>query len=99
MIALLIEDFKKRILGKSLAYNQVFSRESIYTHQVLEDLAKFCRAHDSTFHTDARVHATLEGRREVWLRIQEYLSLDIEEIYELHRVKEIIREKTVAIQK
>lgn len=35
----------------------------------------------------------LEGRREVWLRIQEYLQLDSEEIYSLHKIKEIQPEK------
>lgn len=38
---------------------------------VLTDLASFCRAHDTTFHTDERTHAMLEGRREVFLRIQQ----------------------------
>lgn len=50
---------------------------------VLRDLAKFCRASESTFHPDARISAVLEGRREVWLRIQEYLQLTDEELYEL----------------
>ena len=43
--------------------------------RVLADLARFCRANESTFHPDPRVHAVLEGRREVWLRIQKYLRL------------------------
>lgn len=41
----------------------------------LIDLAEFCRANESCFHQDPRVHAALEGRREVWLRIQEHLHL------------------------
>lgn len=48
--------------------------------QVLADLAKFCRAEQSCFHEDPRIHAMLEGRREVWLRIQEHLKLDAEEL-------------------
>lgn len=44
--------------------------------EVLEDLAKFCRATESTFHPDARAHAVAEGRREVWLRICSHLHLD-----------------------
>lgn len=48
--------------------------------EVLEDLAKFCRAFEPTFHEDARLHALLEGRREVWLRIQEWLDLTPEEL-------------------
>lgn len=42
---------------------------------VKEDLAKFCRANESCFHPDARVHAVMEGRREVWLRIKQYLDM------------------------
>lgn len=41
----------------------------------LIDLAEFCRANESCFHTDPRAHAALEGRREVWLRIQEHIHL------------------------
>ncbi|MBM4071984.1 MAG: hypothetical protein FJ271_24120 [Planctomycetes bacterium] len=48
--------------------------------RVLADLAKFCRAGESTFHPDARVHAVLEGRREVWLRIQKYLRLSAADV-------------------
>ena len=78
--------------GRVFAYNRVFDRDNQFTHKVLADLAKFCRAHDSTFHPDARVHAALEGRREVWLRIQEYIGLSAEEILNLHRVRDT-REK------
>ena len=45
---------------------------------VLADLARFCRADQTTFHPDPCVHALMEGRREVWLRIKEYLDLDLE---------------------
>ena len=51
---------------------------------VLKDLARFCRAHESTFHTDARAHAVAEGRREVWLRIQNHLQLTDGELWELY---------------
>jgi hypothetical protein len=54
---------------------------------VLEDLAKFCRAHETTFNPDSRLNAVLEGRREVWLRIQNYLELSLDEIYDLHNVR------------
>lgn len=47
---------------------------------VLDDLAEFCRANETTFHADPRVHAALEGRREVWLRIQQHLNLTGEQL-------------------
>lgn len=52
--------------------------------EVLADLAKFCRANETTFNPDPRVHAVLEGRREVWLRIASHLNLSDDELYELY---------------
>ena len=73
---------------RRLAYHHVFNKDNRYTREVLVDLAKFCRAHTSTFNEDPRVQSNLDGRREVWLRIQENLELSIEEIYALHGVKD-----------
>jgi hypothetical protein len=50
---------------------------------VLADLAAFCRARTSTFDADPRVHAALEGRREVWLRIMEYTQLSEDDLWKL----------------
>lgn len=88
MIRDTIQAFKASLQGKVVAYNRVFDRKSPFTQQVLKDLANFCRAHDSTFHQDPRVHAVLEGRREVWLKIERMLNLSPDELYELHKVKE-----------
>jgi hypothetical protein len=52
--------------------------------EVLIDLATFCRANESTFHEDARKAAMLDGRREVWLRIQNHLHLTAEELMALY---------------
>lgn len=61
--------------------------------KVLEDLAKFCRAHETTFHTDARVHAALEGRREVFLRIQQHLNLDDPSLWRLFGANPVVSPK------
>lgn len=53
--------------------------------EVLRDLARFCRANKSTFHSDPRAHAVMEGRREVWLRIQQHLNLSDAELWELYQ--------------
>lgn len=90
MIKERIDVFVRKLHHKAFAYNRVFDRKSPYTETVLKDLARFCRAHESTFKPDPRAHAVLEGRREVWLKIQEYLQMTVEEIYDLHKVKEII---------
>ena len=47
---------------------------------VLEDLNRFCRAEEPCWSEDQRHHARLEGRREVWLRIQAELKLPVEEL-------------------
>ena len=54
--------------------------------EVLRDLARFCRAHQSTFAADSRAHAVAEGRREVWLRIQHQLRLSDDDIWVLYGV-------------
>jgi hypothetical protein len=51
---------------------------------VLEDLLPFCRATESCYHDDPRLHAVLEGRREVWLRIQNYMGLTPEQLMVLY---------------
>lgn len=79
-----------QLKDRRLAYANVFGKkDDIATDIVIKDLAKFCRAHESTFHKDPRMHAVLEGRREVWLRIQEYLQLTIEQIYQTHKIAEL----------
>ena len=87
MLAATTEAFKKYFRRRQLAYRHVFNHENQFTHIVLEDLAKFCRAHASTFHKDPNVSKVLEGRREVFLRIAENLNLSTEQIYDLHIAK------------
>lgn len=55
---------------------------------MLADLAKFCRANETTFDADPRIHALLEGRREVFLRIINFLSIDSETVRSLVKVKD-----------
>ena len=55
-----------------------------FGQEVLQDLAKFCRAHETTFHVDARAHAVAEGRREVWLRLQRHLQLTDDQLWQLY---------------
>lgn len=68
--------FRKR--NYQLAFGQPAGQE------VLIDLAKFCRADQSCFDPDPRVHAALEGRREVWLRIQQHLNLTPQQLTALY---------------
>jgi len=52
--------------------------------RVLKDLAKFCRALESTFNPDPHIAAKLDGRREVFLRIQSHLQLTDDELWSLY---------------
>jgi hypothetical protein len=73
------------------AYEHILSRKRNYQftfvpapgQAVLMDLADFCRANDTTFAATDRDSARLEGRREVWLRIQRHLNLNPEHLYTL----------------
>jgi hypothetical protein len=50
----------------------------------LIDLARFCYAHEPVWHSDPNVRIALEGRREVWLRIQKNLQLTDQQIWDLY---------------
>ena len=59
----------RQFLGqRRTAYVKTFLNP--YGDEVLRDLARFCRA-----------HAVAEGRREVWLRIQQHLQLSDDELW------------------
>lgn len=60
---------------------------------VLIDLAKFCRANETCFHEDPRLHAALEGRREVWLRIQQHLHLSSDQLATLYSGRQVFIEQ------
>jgi hypothetical protein len=78
-----IERAKSYLLTRQQAYRQVFDHESVFVKRVMKDLASFCRAGESSFHPDPRVHAVLEGRREVYLRIEQQLKLTPDELWRL----------------
>lgn len=77
-----LQAFYRFLSGRRTAYQRVFG--SVYAEEVLKDLARFCRANETTVHENERMSAVLEGRREVWLRIQEHLHLSPDEIFELY---------------
>lgn len=60
------------------AYQVAFSGAS--GQAVLADLRRFCRADEPCWSEDQRHHARLEGRREVWLRIDNQMKLPVEEL-------------------
>jgi len=74
----LAEQVKNFLVTRGQAYRQTF--KGIYAERVLIDLARFCRANESTFAPDPRAEGILQGRREVWLRVSKHLNLSEDEL-------------------
>lgn len=87
MRKVLQSEIRKETENLVMAYNRVFEKNSPFVQDVLADLAKFCRANESTFHADPRIHAVLEGRRETFLRIQRFVTMNAEDILNLQTIK------------
>lgn len=72
----------KKLLARRAAYAKTFNSPS--GQDVLADLRRFCRATTPTADVNnPNVTYLLEGRREVWLRIQSLLQLTEDDIYNL----------------
>jgi hypothetical protein len=71
-------DIKQFLTTRKRNYQSTFAGPG--GDAVLADLARFCRADQTTFDTDPRVAALLEGRREVWLRITKHMNLSPDEL-------------------
>lgn len=66
-------------------YQLTFNMKSIHAQRVLVDLAKFCRADETcVVPGDQRMTDVLEGRREVFLRIQQHLRLPPDQLYAMY---------------
>jgi hypothetical protein len=75
----MIDRIKDYLTTRAQAYRFVF--KGVHGERVLGDLARFCRAHDSTFNPDPRAEGILQGRRDVWLRISRHLNMTEEELW------------------
>ena len=79
------ESVKSALVKRQQDYQHTFRLENRAitdegVRAVLKDLQTFCRADSTCFHADPRVHAALEGRREVYLRIMDHLKLSTKEL-------------------
>lgn len=70
-------ELQEKLSARQRGYITLFTGE--FGKEILADLTAFCRGKESTFHPDQRVHAVLEGRREVYLRIMDHLELTAED--------------------
>ena len=78
----ILDTLKKMLMRRRWAYQTVFAGPQ--GELVLKDLARFCRAHSTTFHADQRVHALLEGRREVWERIARHRGMTADDLWRMY---------------
>lgn len=72
------QQVEQYLRNRARAYRAVFSTNACTEGDlefVMLDLAHFCRAFVTAYDSDARNHALLEGRREVFLRIFDHVSL------------------------
>ncbi len=70
------------------AFDKLRLRKRAYEgipHDVRVDLARFCRANETCFNADPRIHAVLEGRREVWLRMMQHWECSPAQLAEIYR--------------
>lgn len=70
-----VDKLEKDIKKRKAAYKAVF--DGAQAEIVLKDLARFCRAVDSSFDENPYKMAYIEGRREVYLRILTHIDQDI----------------------
>lgn len=80
----MIELAKQFVFRRQQDYRITFPKVAVSSTRVLADLAKFCRANETTYHPDPHIRGMLEGRREVFLRIQHQLKLSQEELWKLY---------------
>ena len=99
----------RRIVGEFLDLIRGAKRDYLFCfgspagRHVLADLAKFCRATQTCIVTpgggDVRIPIdkdrtlVLEGRREVWLHIQQYLNLTSEELHHIYNPYQVSEEE------
>ena len=78
---------KDFIRNKEWAFRQILGGDNGKLNEAakvaLADLRYFCNGTKSNFNTDALEMARMEGRREVFMRIMNYLNYDFSKIYEL----------------
>ena len=81
-----VREAEQLVTVRKAQYCRVFNGASKDVVAVLEDLAQFCRAHSSTYDPDPRLADRLDGRREVWLRLQQHLQLTDQQLWSLYKI-------------
>lgn len=83
----LLERLRVRKVNYQLAFGSPAGKE------VLKDLTRFCRAYETCWHPNARAQAMMEGRRQVFLRIEQHLNLSPSDLAAIYRVSVLEQEE------
>lgn len=70
----------KILKGKERAYRLSLGNES--GKEVIADLRSYCNGTRSNFNSDPLEMARMEGRREVFMRIVNFMKIDYEQYYD-----------------
>ena len=70
---------------RAKSYQSVFGESGAYGSAAMKDLASFCFAFETTADPQRDLSLIKQGRREVWLRIQQHLHLQPEELARLYQ--------------
>lgn len=80
------------LTGRARAYKRRLDPADRDADVILTDLMRFCHANEPLVvrgsPPDPLVTARLDGRREVWLRIQRHINLDDETLWRLYDGRE-----------
>jgi len=80
-----VRDALDHLRGMKSAYQQTYSTSQPAHLMVLDDMARFCRANEScAVPGDHDRTMLLLGRNEVWLRVNQYLHLNPEQLFALY---------------
>ena len=83
-------DGRELVQTRKTAYQLTFQKDQPANVEVMIDVARFCRANetcivrDKNGAIDTNATLVLEGRREVWNRIQQHLGLTPEQLFSLY---------------
>lgn len=72
------------LISRREAYTRLFAGSATADDAkiVADDLRTFCRGEDTAWADDARVHALLSGRQEVYIRIMDHTRLPFDAMVE-----------------
>lgn len=85
-----LKAYVENLKNRSLSYKNCFDLSKLEARAVLTDLALFCRMFTTTREPNQKEDpAVLEGRRQVFLRIQEHLQFDQQQLYQLHPLRQM----------